>query len=49
MHTTGLVIVLQFQWPPPDVIPRMKKFEGVSSDHHQISLAGESPGLMSRG
>ena len=30
----------------------MHKFEQVSSDHHQVSLAGEngrSPGLMSSG
>ena len=29
--------------------PQMNKFEQVSSDHHQISVAGELPGLMSKG
>ena len=43
--------MLQFQWPPPDVTQgaggtQMNKFEQVSSDHHQMSLAGGSPGVM---
>ena len=37
--------MLQFQWPLPDVTlgvgPQMNKFEQESSNHHQISLAGE--------
>ena len=42
--------MLQFQWPPPDVTPgdpQMNKFDQVSSDHHQMSLAGGSLGLIS--
>ena len=34
--------MLQFQWPPPDVTPggpQVNKFEQVSSEHHQMSLA----------
>ena len=33
----------EFQWPPRDVAPggpQMNKFEEVSSDHHQMPLAG---------
>ena len=48
--------MLQFQLPPLDVTlgeggwgPQINKVEQVSSDHHQMSLAGgRSPGLMSR-
>ena len=51
MHTAHLETVLQFQWPQPDVSPgdpQMNKFEQVSSNHHQISLAGRGGiGLMS--
>ena len=34
--------MVQFQWLPPDVAPRgtqVNKFEQVSSDHRQISVA----------
>ena len=32
--------VLYIQWRPPDITPQMSPNEQVSSDHHQISLAG---------
>ena len=44
--------MLQFQWRPPDVTLGVTKWTNskqVFSDHHQMSLAGGSPGLISRG
>ena len=43
--------LFQLQWLPPDVAPgvgspQMNKFEQVS-DHHQVSLVGDVPGLVS--
>ena len=41
--------MLQFQLPPPDVTwgvgPGINKFEQVSTDHHQMSLAREGMSL----